>query len=127
MIPPLEESHAAPWLLWGVESSHKPVAPWYQGWLGELYHYEDGTFNMPPVHDVDHRQVRAHLQQPRAAGLPERVVVVVLRVVRLPPRRLEQVRFGELAEHVGRRLEGRVPARSKLAAEMSVFGSAPQP
>ena len=46
MIPSLEESHAAPWLLWGVESSQEPVASWYQGWLGELYHYKDGTFNM---------------------------------------------------------------------------------
>ena len=46
MISPLEGSQAAPWLLWNVESSPEPRAAWYQGWLGELCHYKDGTFNM---------------------------------------------------------------------------------
>ena len=29
-----------------MESSQEPRAAWYQGLLGELCHYKDGTFNM---------------------------------------------------------------------------------
>ena len=58
MMPSLEESQAAPWHLWSVKSSQEPSEAWYQGWLGKLYHYKDGSFNMllvvaPPLRLLD--------------------------------------------------------------------------
>ena len=55
---PCKGSQAAPRLPWSLESSPEPSEAWYQGWLGKLYHYKDGSFNMllvvaPPLRLLD--------------------------------------------------------------------------
>lgn len=46
VVPLLQGSQVAAWLLWNVESSPEPAEAWYQGWPGELYHCQDGPSNM---------------------------------------------------------------------------------
>ena len=72
MMPPLEGSPAAPWLLWRWERSPKPSVPWEHGWwCGELCRSKDGPFNVlsTPSHE-EKKTTSLHAAPPPPPPLP---------------------------------------------------------